>query len=175
MESEKIIEVKPESEPRYGRFLSLLFNTQTPIHLYVLRTGLISLIPSLLISFILSSVGIMNEETLPEFEGPVVLTVIGMILISPIVETFLLALILKILSFISKHKIKIAIMSACVWAGFHSLAALAWGLGVIWPFFVFSCCYQAWRQRSFWHAILVTSCVHTFQNTLPAFVFMFSQ
>ncbi len=175
MENEEIIEVKSESEPRYGWFLSLLFDTKTPIPAYILRTGLISLIPSLLISFILSSIGIMKEETLPEFEGPVILVVISMIFIGPILETFLMALILKILSFISKHKVKIAIMSACVWAVLHSLQAPVWGFGIIWPFFVFSCCYQAWRKRSFWLAILVTSCVHAFQNTLPALIWASSQ
>ncbi|MBN1974278.1 MAG: hypothetical protein JW787_11605 [Sedimentisphaerales bacterium] len=118
--------------------LSRLFDINVPIHTYVIRTGLISLIPSLIISFILSGLGIMNEETLPKFEGPVLFVAISMIVIGPPVETLLMAPILKILSFITKHKVKLAVMSAIIWAVFHSLGALAWGLGVIWPFFVFS-------------------------------------
>jgi hypothetical protein len=83
--------------------------------------------------------------------------------------------ILKMLSFITKRKFWLAIMSAVVWAIFHSLAAPAWGLGVIWPFFIFSCCYLSWREKSFWHAILVTSSVHAFQNILPAIVIVASK
>jgi hypothetical protein len=175
LESEENIEIKPMSEPRYGWFLSLLFDTHTPIPLYVLRTGVISLIPSLIISFTLNLIGIMNEQNLPEFEGPVILVGLSMIIISPPIETFIMVPILKLLSFITKHKVKLAIMSACVWAVAHSFAASAWGLGVIWPFFVFSCCYLSWRERSFWHAILVTTCVHAFQNTIPALIFMLTQ
>jgi hypothetical protein len=38
---------------------------------------------------------------------------------------------------------------------------------VIWPFFVFSCAYLAWRRRSLWHAMGVTCGIHMFQNLLP--------
>ncbi len=168
-------EIKSESVEKHIWPLIWLFNTNIRITVYVIRTGLISLIPSLIISFTLTFIGILNEETLPEFKGPVIFNVIGMIFISPVVETFLLALILKLLSFITKHQIKLAVISAVLWAGFHSLLAPAWGLGVVWPFFVFSCCYQAWRQRSFWYAILVTSCVHAFQNFIPTIVYVISQ
>jgi hypothetical protein len=174
-ESEPDSTAEPEAEPQYGRFLSLLFDTNVSIPRYVLRAGLISLIPSLAISITLGLLGIMNEETAPEFEGPVIFVGLSMILISPPVETLIMAPILKLLSFVSKRRVRLAIMSACTWGIFHSLAAPAWGLGIIWPFFVFSCCYLAWRKRSFWLAILVTSCVHAFQNTLPALAWMFSQ
>lgn len=41
------------------------------------------------------------------------------------------------------------------------------GLVVFWPFFVFSCSYLAWREKSWWHAVWVTFCIHAFQNVLP--------
>jgi len=71
------------------------------------------------------------------------------------------------LSFITKRKALLALMSALLWAGAHSLAAAAWGLVVIWPFFIFSCSYLTWREKSWRHAIFVTFCVHAFQNFLP--------
>ena len=135
---------------------------------YVLRTGLISLVPSLVISMILGLTGIITEETVPEFQGPALGLIIGMVVISPPIETLLMGGVLWILSFITKRPVRLAVISAIVWACAHSYFAPAWGLGVIWPFFVFSCSYLGWRRRSWRRAILVTSCVHAFQNILPA-------
>jgi len=135
---------------------------------YILRTGLISLVPSLVIAMILGLTGLITEETGPEFKGPAIGLLIGLVVISPPLETLLMAGGLWILSFITKRQVLLAVISAFIWAVIHSLVAPAWGLGVIWPFFVFSCSYLGWRRRSWWRAILVTSCVHAFQNILPA-------
>ena len=155
-------------QKKQPRLLSLLFDNQISMWKYVLRTGLISLLPSLVIVMILGSTGVITEETGPEFKGPVIGLLIGLVVISPPLETLLMGGVLWILSFITKRPVRLAIMSAFVWAGAHSLIAPAWGLGVIWPFFVFSCSYLGWRRHSWGRAILVTSCVHAFQNALPA-------
>jgi hypothetical protein len=161
-EQDTIVEQKKKS-----KLLSLLFDNQISMWKYILRTGLISLVPSLVIVLILGLTGIITEESGPEFKGPVLGLLIGMVVISPPIETLLMGGGLWILSFITKRQVRLAVFSAFVWAGVHSLIAPAWGLGVVWPFFVFSCSYLSWRKRSWWHAILVTSCVHAFQNILP--------
>ncbi|OHB74127.1 MAG: hypothetical protein A2Z25_19805 [Planctomycetes bacterium RBG_16_55_9] len=94
--------------------------------------------------------------------------IVLIVVVGPPIETLLMGPVLHILSFVTKRSIPLAAMSAFVWACLHSIAAPAWGLGVIWPFFVFSCSYLAWRRRGWWRAIFVTSCVHAFQNLLPA-------
>jgi hypothetical protein len=147
---------------------SLLFDDQISMWKYVLRTGLISLVPSLIIVLTLGLTGVLSQETGPQFEGPAIGLFIMMVIIGPPIETLLLGGVLRILSFITKRQVWLAVISAFVWAGVHSLAAPAWGLGVIWPFFVFSCSYLSWRRRSWWRAVLVTSCVHAFQNFLPS-------
>jgi hypothetical protein len=157
--------VKTKRQPL---LLSLLFDNNISMWKYVLRTGLISLVPSLIITTILGLSGVITEETGPEFKGPALGLLIGMVLISPPLETLLMGGGLWILSFITKRPVRLAVISAFIWAGVHSLFAPAWGLGVIWPFFVFSCSYLGWRRRSWRRAILVTSCVHAFQNILPA-------
>ena len=167
MEPEQDITVEQKRQPW---LLSLLFDNQIPIWKYVLRTGLISLVPSLIISMILGVTGVINEDTGPEFKGSAIGLLIGLVIIGPPLETLLMGGGLWILSFITKRPVRLAIISAFVWAGLHSLMAPAWGLGVIWPFFVFSCSYLSWRRRSWWRAIFVTSCVHAFQNILPAIV-----
>jgi len=165
LEPEENITVEQKRQPR---LLSLLFDNQISMWKYILRTGLISLVPSLIIVLILGLTGVVTEETSPEFKGPALGLLIGLVVISPPLETLLMGGVLWILSFITKRQVRLAVMSAFVWAGVHSLIAPAWGMGVIWPFFVFSCSYLSWHQRSWWRAILVTSCVHAFQNILPA-------
>ena len=165
MDPEQNITVEQKKQPW---LLSLLFDNNISMWKYVLRTGLISLVPSLIITTILGLSGVITEETGPEFKGPALGLLIGMVLISPPLETLLMGGGLWILSFITKRPVRLAVMSAFIWAGVHSLIAPAWGLGVIWPFFIFSCSYLGWRRRSWRRAILVTSCVHAFQNILPA-------
>jgi len=155
-------------QKRQPRLLCLLFDNQISMWKYILRTGLISLVPSLVIAMILGLTGVITEETGPEFKGPALGLFIGLIIIAPPLETLLMGGGLWILSFITKRPVRLAVISAILWAGMHSLIAPAWGLGVIWPFFVFSCCYLSWRRHSWLRAILVTSCVHAFQNILPA-------
>ncbi len=160
----------PEPEIQRGWLLSLLFDNSTSMPRYALRAGLISFLPSIVIVVILASSGIMTEETGPTFEGNPLFVLLMVVLIGPPMETFLMVPILWALSFVSKRDVPLAAMSACIWAVFHSLLAPAWGLGVIWPFFVFSCSYINWRRRSFWRAILVTSCIHSLQNLVPGII-----
>lgn len=165
----------PEPERHHGWLLSMLFDNSTSMRRYVLRTGLISLVPSLIIVIALAQSGIMNEDTGPEFKGSPIELLIGIVIIGPPMETLLMGPVLWVLSRITKRQVRLAALSALVWAGLHSLSAPAWGLGVFWPFFVFSCSYLAWRRRAWWRAILVTSCVHAFQNTLPAIAVITTQ
>lgn len=162
-EQDTIVEQK-----RQPRLLSLLFDNQISMWKYVLRTGLISLVPSLIIVLILGLTGVVTEDTGPGFKGSALGLFIGLVIVSPLLETLLMGGGLWILSFITKRQVLLVVISAFFWAGVHSLIAPAWGLGVIWPFFVFSCSYLNWRRRSWWRAILVTSCVHAFQNILPS-------
>jgi membrane protease YdiL (CAAX protease family) len=154
-------------EEKQSRLFSLLFNNQISIWKYILLIGLISLVPSIIISAILGLSGAITEETAPQFEGSALSLLITLVIIGPLLETLLMGGGLWILSFITKRKVLLAVISAFIWAVMHSLCAIAWGLVVMWPFFVFSCSYLNWRKRSWWHAILVTSCVHAFQNILP--------
>lgn len=162
-------------EIQRGWLLPMLFDNRISMPKYVLRAALISFLPSMMIVCILAVSGVMTEERAPTFEGNPLLVLFMIVLIGPPIETFLMVPILWILSFLTKREVPLAAMSACVWAAVHSLLEPAWGLGVIWPFFVFSCSYLTWRKRSFWRAILITSCVHSFQNLLPGIVAVVAQ
>ena len=165
----------PEAEMQRWWLLSMLFDNRISMRKYVLRAGLISFVPSMMIVVILAASGIMTEEGTPTFEGNPLFVLPMLVLIGPPIETFLMVPVLWILSFLTRREVPLAAMSACVWAGLHSLLAPAWGLGVIWPFFVFSCSYLTWRKRAFWRAILVTSCVHSLQNLIPGIIAVVTQ
>jgi hypothetical protein len=109
LETERDIVIQ-EKKPQWP--LSLLFNNQISAYKYILRTGLISLIPSLIISFILGFLGIMNEETSPDIRGSALFLFVGMVIISPPIETLIMGPVLKLLSFITKNNIRLAILSA---------------------------------------------------------------
>jgi hypothetical protein len=159
-----------ESELYAGkRVLSLLFNTQGRVWKYIVRAGLISLVPSLLVSFVVASVGLGNEENLPQFAEEVGAGAlfVSLVIVTPAVETLLLGLGLWLLSFATRRPLRQALGSCVLWGVLHSLLAPAWGLVVAWPFFVFSCAYLAWRQRSWWHAVGAACGIHMFQNLLP--------
>jgi DNA-directed RNA polymerase subunit RPC12/RpoP len=147
---------------------SFLFNSQIPVWKYALVMAVISFVPSILLSFGLGAAGVMTEESGPKLGGFGPGIDFAMIVwLSPVVETLLMGVILKALSFISRRRYVLAAMSCGVWAGLHSLFSPAWGLVVFWPFFVFSCSYLAWRRRSWRHAVCVTSLIHMLHNLLP--------
>jgi hypothetical protein len=152
-----------------NRLLSLLFNTEGPVWRYILRAGLISLVPSVLVAFLLGAIGLADEGAMPQFdpESNAVLLFVLLVIISPVLETLILGLGLWLLSFATRNLLRQALVSCILWAVLHSLAAPLWGLTIVWPFFVFSCAYLAWRQKSRWHAMGVACGIHMFQNLLP--------
>jgi len=117
LEPEQDITVEQKRPPR---LLALLFDNQISMRKYVLRTGLISLVPSLVIAMILGLTGVITEETGPDFKGPAIGLFIGLVIIGPPLETLLMGGGLWILSFITKRQVLLAVISAFVWAGAHS-------------------------------------------------------
>ncbi|MBL7152441.1 MAG: hypothetical protein ISS79_01900 [Phycisphaerae bacterium] len=154
----------------YEERVSFLFNIRVPMWRYVLCVWLIAFVPSVAISGILVATGVIGEETDLELGGfgPVIDFVL-IVAVSPIIETLLLSVILRLLSLVTKARYSLAVMSCVVWAGMHSLASPAWGIVVAWPFFVFSCAYLAWRRKSWWHAVAAACLIHMLQNLLPGF------
>lgn len=152
-----------------NRLLSLLFNTQGPVWKYIVRAGLVGLAPSLVMAIFLGLVTGGGGEGMPQFNREVgaIILFVSLVIVSPVIETLFLGFGLWLLSFVTKKPLGKALVSCVLWAGLHSLAASLWGLVVLWPFFVFSCAYLAWRRRSWWHAVGVTCGVHMFQNLLP--------
>lgn len=147
------------------KIIAILRDTTQPPYKYVWRAALISFIPSILIGMVVSGLAPDNG---PTFEGSTVSIVIGVVLLSPLIETLLMIPILWIIKRFTQNLITLAISSAVTWAVLHSLAAPAWGFSVVWAFFVFSLSFLVWDQKSRKHAILVTTSIHMCQNLIPA-------
>jgi hypothetical protein len=103
------------------RLLSPLRNTTQPMLGYGWKAGLISLIPSLAISTLLNQFLTLKEP--PGLrEGSMVQILFGVLILSPWLETLLLWFFLWLLHFWIDRPVPLALASALIWSGMHSLA-----------------------------------------------------
>jgi hypothetical protein len=142
---------------------------------YVLRMGLTSLVPSIVIAIVvfaaLSPFNLPMDRMTPEYkDGPRLEMLVAVVVVAPIVETLLMSGVIGLVSLVTKRTFLVAACSAVVWAGMHSALYVIWGLIIAWPFFVFSCAYLAWRPLGWWRAVAVAASIHMFQNLLPGLV-----
>ena len=122
-------------------------------------------IPSLILAALIS-------QLLPQLPGPTFNTepavaIFAIVIISPVMETLIMAGVLSLLLRFIPATAAI-LVSAAGWGLVHSAVAPAWGLVIWWPFLVFSTLYVVWRQRSLAAAIAIPATVHALQNLGPA-------
>jgi len=94
------------------------------------------------------------------------LNFIGIVLLAPIVETFLLSGLLAALSPLKWPVPAVATLAGLVWGAAHGLVAPFWFFGTVFGFFVFSCSYLTWKQRSYWYGFTAAALPHAMQNLL---------
>jgi membrane protease YdiL (CAAX protease family) len=93
--------------------------------------------------------------------------ILGFAIVSPIIESILMGLGLKLL--LSRMPAGPAILvSALFWGVVHSLQVPVWGLAIWWPFLIFSTLFVVWRQRGFWIGVWVAAAAHFLQNLGPS-------
>ena len=102
----------------------------------------------------------------PDFVVTGVLAVFLIAIISPVIETLLMAGALSLLMRFMPPRWAV-LASAAGWGAAHSLATPTWGLIIWWPFLIFSTQFVAWRQRSLGMAVAVPAITHALQN-LPS-------
>ncbi len=150
----------------------LLTDDPRPMRKYILWMWPISFLPTVALGFLGSIVGIDPDAadlTAEALAGaPALVVVFLLVIVSPVVETLMMSFVLFILSRFMKKKVTLAMVSAVLWGLLHGLDSPVWGVHVLWPFFVFSCAYLTWRQKSWFHAVWVTCCIHALQNLVPS-------
>ncbi len=107
----------------------------------------------------------------PSFAVTGLATVVVLVVVSPLVETLIMAAVLELLLRFMRPAPAI-IISAIGWGAAHSWVALAWGLVIWWPFLIFSTLYVTWSRRSVWMAVAVVFAVHALQNLVPALLLL---
>ena len=142
-----------------------LFDIDQPPARYLGRALLIDLPFSIPLAFL---IGWLVPGKAPDFGQPSVPTLLfGACVFAPVVETLLMILLFGLLRLMTQRLSILVPISALVWAGLHSLTAPAWGLGVLWPFFLFSLCYLRWETRSRAHGFGMTAALHALHNLPP--------
>jgi membrane protease YdiL (CAAX protease family) len=89
---------------------------------------------------------------------------LGAVIFAPLVETAILGLLLRGLLSVFKTPLLVAALSALLWGAMHATFGLLWFFGTVWSFFVFSCAYVAWRQRSLHEAYISAAVPHAMVN-----------
>src|SRR5262249_3042822 len=87
--------------------------------------------------------------------------------------TLLLSIGIALISLVTARPVVIAAISAVAWGILHFVTFRIQGIVVIWPFFVFSCAYLAWRPAGWLRAYGVPIGVHIPQNLLPGLAMLF--
>jgi membrane protease YdiL (CAAX protease family) len=98
--------------------------------------------------------------------------IFAVVIFAPLSETFVMALFFALAKFVTKDVQKLAIVSALCWGALHLFNAPANGIAVIWPFYIMSRAYLAWRPLGFWKAYGITALIHAIHNTPPAIAFL---
>jgi membrane protease YdiL (CAAX protease family) len=120
---------------------------------------------------LLRGVGVNTSElNAPNIE-PTLVEFIGTVVFAPLVETLLLAGLIRALSSLTANTPLIAVVSALLWGALHATRGPLWFFGTAWSFFVFSCVFLAWRRVSFKRAYTVALVPHVLIN-LTAMLFL---
>ena len=101
----------------------------------------------------------------PDWGNITIVLFVLIVIIAPLIETLILAgfflLIPRRLGLIKR-----AIISAIIWGILHALSAPVWFFGVVFSFFVYSCSYLVWRQKSFARGFVAAAVPHAVVNFL---------
>jgi hypothetical protein len=96
--------------------------------------------------------------------------VVGLVVLAPILETFILGLIIKMLMRFGMKTELVCVVSAFLWGGIHALQAPIRFLGTIWSFFIFSKSFLYWNDKSYKKAFMAAAIPHVFVNSVVVLI-----
>ena len=109
---------------------------------------------------------LLPEAQAPDFSwylGKGMFTVVVLALITPAIETLILAGIASTL-LRWMRPVHAVLLSSLGWALAHSTSAPIWGLVIWWPFLIFATLYLVWKKRSLWWGLFIPFAIHALQN-----------
>jgi membrane protease YdiL (CAAX protease family) len=151
-----------------SRLVSALTEPRRPLRAVAVG-WLAASIPGLLIAMIVAR--LLPTVARPDIAIPGIGALLLFVVFSPLVETLIMALVLEGFLLFLPPLVAI-ILSAIGWGIAHSLAALAWGLIIWWPFLIFSTLYVTWRGEGRVKALAIVAAVHGLNNLVPALLLL---
>lgn len=94
-----------------------------------------------------------------------------LILLAPMLETYMMRFIFYVVGKISKTQTKINIIASISWGVMHWNSG-SWGLHAVWAFFVMGICFLRLQKRSMQHALYVTMIIHAIFNALSYAIYL---
>ena len=125
--------------------------------------------PSLLLSMLAQ--WLLPGVVRPSFDVSGPGTVALLVIVSPLIETLIMAAVLEVLLRFLPPAAAI-VVSTIGWGFAHSWVAPAWGLVIWWPFLIFSTLYVTWSRRSVWAGVGIVFAVHALQNLGPSLLLL---
>jgi hypothetical protein len=144
-----------------------LFDNRTSAFKYCLISWLFTTIPALVIMKMITLVfNISKDEKINAIHFNDLFSIIIVILIGPVLETFVIAFFIHWLRQIFENKFYIIISSTLLFAALHFRFEYPfWFFGVLWPSFTMSVAYLTWKPISFWKAYTICLVVHILNNS----------
>ena len=144
--------------PPWLAFLpDFLFEPDRRPERYIARAWLLILVPSLVLSAAVNL--LLRPERQPEFHVHGVAPLLIFLVVGPLLETLVQAVMLAGLTRLMSAAAAAA-TCAILWSLLHSTAVPTWGLVVWWPFLILSITYLTWRQEGLVKAIGMTFALH---------------
>ena len=147
------------------------FQPGGPLWWYVTRMALAAFLGGALTAIVAQfffEAGDQREELL---QDNYLLAVFAMVVVAPPLETLFMALFFGIATFFSGNVHRLALVSTICWAVLHVANSPVNAFGVLWPFYVMSRVYLAWRPIGFWKAVGVTTLTHAGINGLAVLLY----
>lgn len=142
------------------------FDPRGPLWRYALRMWFIAFFGAVAVAVFVSP--LTGDWDPTEEDIPAWFFAFSAIVIAPPFETLAMAIFFGIAGFFSANVHRLSLVSALCWGALHLINAPVNAVAVVWPFYVMSRVYLAWRPLGFWKAFGVTMLIHGMINTVPA-------
>jgi len=152
------------------KLLLIIINPDTGTTTYTVQVLPILLIPTILMTAIFYVAPIvlgfdayfgMESNLNPRIS---IIDFIGTVGVSPIIETFILKVVIRAFHVGSISKIKVAVFSALVLSALHSCIELIWGVFVFWQFFIYSLALIYRNECNHHDGTIIAIALHSLNN-----------
>jgi hypothetical protein len=156
-----------------------IFDPRVPFTHYTLAAWHLALIPSialvLVAHFLFASAGTDVTALQRPARDPAQRNLALVLALSPLIETVVLGLWLRVLGLVTQRPVVLATLSALSWGAAHAAFHPMWFFGTVWSFYVFSRGWLAWRPVSYIHAFGAAALPHALVNASAVLVQVFAR